>query len=505
MPFRIAAPARRPARRRVALELMEARSLVSDSLLSLVIGVGTPAVLVAAGSDGSGTAKDDGAGRLQVRRRDDGPEASALALDSVRPTGQPSRAMRAAVSSFAASPSRPASPAPVIRPLGSGGEDASSNHSPIAFTQAGPASPVSRQGGGDGGASRGSGPGATPAAGPRAADPVPDPISQDGGAGGAAASAVGGAGTRVALANRDAGVVAATPPSVAAGYGIRPMSLAIEPGTAGAAGGIRTAGSGVGTGTGAGFAAMGTSGSPAADMCCSGSLSLMATGNIVAAPENAKHDDMQSTCWTPTGTTDRLGELPMAWGRSDMAGATYVAPSLVVATMANPTGCTYRWQRTVTGRYWYIRKSADGTTWNVTQQSREGVPAPLYDGPRFGNNYTVTPSPTNKLYLYDTSGDRMTDYTAAQVGDYVRGEKQFAVKLQCTRDGGTTWDDCLTMNIAQVIDAKRVATTGVVANDWVGVDNYNEMGTQDVQIDSLEVYLLVGSGATINIDPSAND
>jgi len=40
---------------------MEARSLVSDSLLSLVIGVGTPAVSVAAGSDGSGTAKDDGA------------------------------------------------------------------------------------------------------------------------------------------------------------------------------------------------------------------------------------------------------------------------------------------------------------------------------------------------------------------------------------------------------------------------------------------------------------
>ncbi len=262
MPFRIAAPARRPARRRVALESMEARSLVSDSLLSLVIGVGTPAVLVAAGSDGSGTAKDDGAGRLQVRRRDDGPEASALALDSVRPTGQPSRAMRAAISSFAASPSRPASPAPVIRPLGSGGEEASSNHSPIAHTQAGPASPVSRQGGGDGGASRGSGPGATPASGPRAAHPVPAPTPPDGDMGGASAAAVGGASSHTPpSAPRPTN---ATPPAPATpdvgDNGIRPLTMAP---VAGGAPAMKHQGSG----TGVGFMATAGSGSGSGPTC----------------------------------------------------------------------------------------------------------------------------------------------------------------------------------------------------------------------------------------------
>jgi hypothetical protein len=231
----------------------------------------------------------------------------------------------------------------------------------------------------------------------------------------------------------------------------------------------------------------------------SASLQLTTTGTIPTAPENDAYNAEKAAAGT-----DQLGALPMGQGRADMPGVAYVAPLVMVGTVndaARTAGIKLRWQRTAQARYWSIQKSVDSSKWIVLEQAKTGFPNPV-DDTDSGKYNDPTPSATDKVYMYDNPGDRMSDYAFENVGDFSRAEISFVYQLQAQIGG--VWKTIAQTTVGQVVVAQRKDFTGVVGNDWNGIENSVQIRTLNLQITEADVRALVGGNLPIQIDPNAN-
>ena len=92
--------------------------------------------------------------------------------------------------------------------------------------------------------------------------------------------------------------------------------------------------------------------------------------------------------------------------------------------------------------------------------------------------------------------------TSLAVGDYIREEVAFVYVVD--HWNGSRWVPVGRLNVGQVMIVRRQATTGLVSNDWLGIENSNETRLLDIQIRPNEVRSIVGGSASIYIDPGAN-
>jgi hypothetical protein len=237
-------------------------------------------------------------------------------------------------------------------------------------------------------------------------------------------------------------------------------------------------------------------------------LTAKTDGTIVSAPENEDYEAEKAKAGT-----DKLGPLPMGEGRADYLGRAYTAPMLMIGqvTPSSAYSDAFKWTRVRRYRSWYIRKSADGSKWIVTQRTR--FPADpdqpfnyVDDSDLNGSTSDSTPSSTGKIYMYDNSAMAPADGNgnALAVGDFIREEKAFFYTVRFFDQVALKWPLAGSMHIGQIITVKRKATTGVVADDWQGIENSNAPRILDSEIKEIEVRVIVGGNFPIVIDASVN-
>lgn len=229
-------------------------------------------------------------------------------------------------------------------------------------------------------------------------------------------------------------------------------------------------------------------------------LTLRNSGTIEPAPENEDEADERASA----GGTNVLGPLPMGDGRADAPNEAYTAPIMVIGRIfpaESATRFTFRWQRLITRRGWRIRRDTAGPRWTVTQIARRG---PLVDDTGPGDFNDATPStPGRRIYIYDCSAlnaDMRAD--PAAVGDFLHEKKDFIYRAFVNLAG--VWTLASATHVGQVITARRRATTGTVATDWVGVENSNEIRRLTTTISEAEVRAIVGGTDPITLAPGAN-
>jgi hypothetical protein len=221
----------------------------------------------------------------------------------------------------------------------------------------------------------------------------------------------------------------------------------------------------------------------------------------VPPPENEDYADEV----VAADGTDQLGPLPMGTGRLGGAGEVYTAPIMVIGQVSPSSAYsgTFRWTRLIKRRSWYVQFNAASNTWNVTWRSSRGTVVPDDDTGHSEYN-DPTPSGTGKIYIYDNSALRPAIFNGLSlaVGDYIREEKAFTYLVDYWN--GSRWVRVGRRNIGQVIIVKRQAATGVVTDDWLGIENSNETRRLDAVIKTNEVRSMVGGTAPISISTSAN-
>lgn len=229
-------------------------------------------------------------------------------------------------------------------------------------------------------------------------------------------------------------------------------------------------------------------------------LTLRNTGTIEAAPENEDEPAERASA----GGTNVLGALPMGDGRADAPGEAYTAPILMIGRVFPEESArrfTFRWQRLITRRGWRIRRDAAGPRWTVTQITRRG---PLVDDTGDPDFNDATPStPGRRLYMYDCSAlnaDMRAD--PAAVGDFLHEKKDFIYRVFVNLNG--VWTLASATHVGQIITARRRATGGTVATDWVGVENSNEIRRLNTTISEADVRAIVGGTDPITLAPGAN-
>lgn len=227
-------------------------------------------------------------------------------------------------------------------------------------------------------------------------------------------------------------------------------------------------------------------------------LVLRNSGKVTAAPENSTHDaDVAAS-----GGVDDLGPLPMGQGRGDFPGAAYTSPLEVVATVSpsGASGVSFRWKRLITRRSWNLRHDAANARWTVTQRSRRGFPDDDTGDASFNN---AVPNANRRMYIYDDSALLPGNVAADRVGDFLHEQKDFTYRLE--RDNRGTWVPCAEFHVGQVITVRRIATTGVTATDWSGVENSTAVRTVSATIDEAKVRAIVGGTDAITIVATANN
>lgn len=237
-------------------------------------------------------------------------------------------------------------------------------------------------------------------------------------------------------------------------------------------------------------------------------LSPMFSGHIVAAPENEDY-----ATETAKAGTDLLGPLPMGQGRYDLPNAAYTAPMLMVGQVTPSTAYqdVFTWVRVVKYRLWWIRKSADGSQWIVTQHFKYPVAPYPYgyvdDSDKNGETSDSTPSSTGKIYIYDNSALAPANGggNVLQVGEFIREEKAFIYTVKFFDQTLMKTSPVGTNNIGQIIIVKKIGNTGVVANDWQGIENSNKPRILDTVIQPQEVRDIVGGNLPIVIDSNTNN
>lgn len=231
---------------------------------------------------------------------------------------------------------------------------------------------------------------------------------------------------------------------------------------------------------------------------------LKNTGTIPPSPENDSYDEDKSAA----GGTDQLGPLPMGQGRGDIPGnIAYTSPLVMIGKVSPDAAAdgsiTFRWTRLITRRSWNIELSSDGTQWLVTQRSSR-IASDDTGSPVFQD---ATPSTLLKsIYFYDDSallpGNDPND-AGEKIGDYIREEKAFTYSVEY--QNGSTWQTVSQTSVGQIEIVKRKALTGVVSDDWNGIENSTAIRTVDALITEAEVRAMVGGTLPIKIDANANN
>jgi hypothetical protein len=214
---------------------------------------------------------------------------------------------------------------------------------------------------------------------------------------------------------------------------------------------------------------------------------------IVPAPENEDYAAEKNAA----GGLDALGPLPMGQGRADHPRVAYTSALMVVgAVPGNAAPLSYRWKRWMRSRSWYITQDAAGTKWIVTQRGKIGFPDPHDDTGDSAYN-DPTPSTTMNIYIYDNPTFPL-DAVPADV-QYVRSEKAWVYTVEAKIGGW--WIAVGTLDVGNVIVAKRVGNSGVVNQDWQGIEHSNEVRVLDAAISEAEARTVVGG--TLPIDLTA--
>jgi hypothetical protein len=225
-------------------------------------------------------------------------------------------------------------------------------------------------------------------------------------------------------------------------------------------------------------------------------LQLRTSGTISA--DNPK----KANCKASAGGVDTLGPLPMGDGRADFPNLAYTSPCEVVATVSPPaaTSLTFRWKRLISRRSWNIRRNAANTRWTVTQRSRRGFPDDDTGADAFNS---ATPNSSRKMFIYDCSALLPGTAAADKAGDFIYEEKDFTYRVERQHRG--SWITCAEFRAGQRIIVRRTATTGVVKNDWTGVENAFAVRTLSATVTEAEVRGIVGGTDPIDIDANANN
>lgn len=223
---------------------------------------------------------------------------------------------------------------------------------------------------------------------------------------------------------------------------------------------------------------------------------------LTPAPESDVYQNMVNA----TGT-DNLGALPMGSGyvgNPAYKDKVWVNQYEVVGTVKPDAAVNlqYDWKAFISYRSWYIKSDGTGG-WDVTQRSRGGFPDPQADGPEPGFK-DVTPDPNSKkIFMTDNPGLFLENQPIA-IGDFIRLENQFTFQVFVTQGGAMK--KAGELKGAQVVNVKKKANTGTVANDWDGLKNtMTAPATIDRTIDATDVKEVVGGNPTIRIDAHAND
>jgi hypothetical protein len=219
-------------------------------------------------------------------------------------------------------------------------------------------------------------------------------------------------------------------------------------------------------------------------------LELVDSGKIPKAPENEDYGTMERAAGT-----DELGPLPIGQGRvaSPYHGNELVNSYLMVGTVSN-TNAQYRWSSTLKGKFWNIHIQQNGTYYVYPYATINKDDSPL---PDYADS---TPSSSKKIYAQDASGIDLTRPEKDDaIGDGIYSERQFVWTIQSSTDGGVTWNDCATLNVQQVISAKRIANTGVAAKDWEVIKDTVTVGKIDVVVTVDEARSVIGGNSPIVI------
>jgi hypothetical protein len=226
-------------------------------------------------------------------------------------------------------------------------------------------------------------------------------------------------------------------------------------------------------------------------------LELSNRSTIEPSPEN----EDEATETATAGGTNALGALPMGTGRWEFPGLAYTSASLFVGRVfphEAATRFTFKWQRLLTRRSWYLLRNAAGTRWNVTFRSSRG---PLADDTGSSDFFDSTPSPGDKIYSYDNSALLLGPETTP-VGGFVHEKKDFIYRVWVRLNG--VWTLCSAVHMGQVITARRTATGGTVAADWAGVENSEAIRRIDTRISQAQARAIVGGTDPIDIAAAAN-
>jgi hypothetical protein len=234
-------------------------------------------------------------------------------------------------------------------------------------------------------------------------------------------------------------------------------------------------------------------------------LTLTNSGKVVAAPENARHDNDVKAA----GGVDDLGTLPFGQGRSDEPGVAYTDALMVtgmVTQKPNTAPLTLRWRRTVSERSWTLTNL--GGQWLVVSRQGLGTQTPADDLPNDDFD-TAAPSAKGNLYIYDNPAESVhlgangAD-NGLQVGDLIYTEKQFTYWVEAMVNG--RWARVSKqLQVSQVITIKRTNNTGVVANDFTGIANTVAAGTTDYTMTIAKAAAITGAQPNAIIQPVPND
>jgi len=109
--------------------------------------------------------------------------------------------------------------------------------------------------------------------------------------------------------------------------------------------------------------------------------------------------------------------------------------------------------------------------------------------------------------MYDNSALLPTDGNGNALlnGEFIREEKAFIYTVQLFDQTALKWSSVGRINIGQIIIVKKKDSTGVVANDWQGIENSNKARILDAKITEGEVRDMVKDTLPIVIDSSTNN
>lgn len=247
------------------------------------------------------------------------------------------------------------------------------------------------------------------------------------------------------------------------------------------------------------------------DMCGSGTLTLRNDNvlnpdgtikeAIVPKADNSSYDSEVAVI----GKNDLSEAFVPGAGANTKYQNGYVNPFMIIGTFPNadPATCNYQWKAEVTDRSWKIELV--NNRWQVTKLiQNSNFPNPNPDGPDAGARDQIL-SANKIICMYDAPGvDIASLNTVIGTNSYYRSERMLKATVLYGHDAAPT-NVGPSISIGNVVQVKRVGSTGVLKNDYQAKGNSISQGASvDFKITEQEVRDLVGGSLPIDIPASAN-